>query len=128
MDLHLLLMSLELIERVCTHEKAKLESSERASHKGKKGKKRPGTKFMARVPKKVHFEKHCNLCKKHGGGYTMHNTQDCRRFEKQGKEKLDFCTTKKGGMKANPMKQNFAHLSKKLEKLKKALMELSKKA
>jgi hypothetical protein len=52
MDLHSLLTSLEAIERVCTHETAKLESSKKASHKGKKGKKRPGTKSMARVPRK----------------------------------------------------------------------------
>jgi hypothetical protein len=51
MDLHLLLMSLEAIERVCTHEKAKLESSEKASHEGKKEKKQPGTKSMPGFPK-----------------------------------------------------------------------------
>jgi hypothetical protein len=66
-DLRSLLMSLEAIECVCTHEKAKLESSEKASHKGKKRKKQPGTKSMARVPKKVRFEKHCNLSKRLGG-------------------------------------------------------------
>ncbi len=82
MDLRLLLTLLEAIERVCTHKKAKLESSKKASHKGKKGKKHPGTKSMARVPKKVYFEKHCDLCKKHGGAYTTHNTRDCCRYEK----------------------------------------------
>ncbi len=34
-DLCLLLTLLEAIERICTHEKAKLESSAKASHKGK---------------------------------------------------------------------------------------------
>ena len=80
-----------------------------------------------RVPKKVCFEKHCNLCKKHGGAYTTHNTRDCRRFEKDGKEKSDFCAAKKGGKEANPMNHNFAQLSKKLNKLKKVLKKLSKK-
>ncbi len=75
MDLHLLLMSLETIKHVCTHEKAKSESFKKASDKEKKEKKHPGTKSMARVPKKVCFEKHCNLCKRHGGTYTMHNTK-----------------------------------------------------
>jgi hypothetical protein len=56
-----------VIERVWTYKKAKPESSKNASHKGKKGKKCPGTGCTARVPKKVCFEKHCNLCKKHGG-------------------------------------------------------------
>jgi hypothetical protein len=87
MDMRLLLTSLEAIEHVCTYEKGKLDSykkSEKSSNKGKKGKKRPGTNFLARVPKKVHFEKHCNLCKKHGGAHTMQNTPDCHRFEKDG--------------------------------------------
>jgi hypothetical protein len=61
MDMHLLLISLEAIERVCTYEKGKSESSEKSSFKSKKGKKRPGTKATIRVPKKVCFEKHCNL-------------------------------------------------------------------
>jgi hypothetical protein len=65
MDMHSLLTSLEAIKRVCAHDKGKLDSykkSEKSPNKGKKGKKRPGTNFLARVPKKVHFEKHCNLC------------------------------------------------------------------
>ena len=58
MDMHLLLTSLEAIEHVCTYKKGELESSEKSSHKSKKGKKCPGTKAMIRVPKKVCFEKH----------------------------------------------------------------------
>jgi hypothetical protein len=128
MDLHLLFTSLEAIERVCTHEKAKLESSKKASHKGEKGKKRPGTKSTARVPKKVCFEKHCNLCKKHGGTYTTHKTKDCCRYEKDRKEVSNFCAANRGGKKTNPVIQNFAQLSKKLDKLEKALKKSSKKA
>ncbi len=111
MDMRLLLTSLEAIERVCTYKKAKQESSKESSHKGKKGKKHPGTKSTARVPKKVCFEKHCNLCKKHGGTYTMHNTRDCCRFKKDGKEKSDFRAAKKSSKKANPLNQNFAQLT-----------------
>jgi hypothetical protein len=99
MDMRLLLTLLEAIKRVCTYKKGKSESSKKSSHRGKKGKKHPGTGSTVRVPKKVHFEKHCNLCKKHGGAYTMHNTCDCHRFEKDGKEKSDFRATKKGGKK-----------------------------
>jgi hypothetical protein len=127
MDLHLLLTSLEVIELVCTHKKGKSESSKKASHKGEKGKKCPGTESMARVPKKVYFEKRCDLCKKHGGTYTTHNTHDCCRFEKDGKEKSNFRAAKKGGKKANPVNQNFTQLSEKLKKLEKALKKLSKK-
>jgi hypothetical protein len=77
MEMRLLLTSLEAIERICTYEKGKSDSykkSEKSSNKGEKGKKRPGTNFLVRVPKKVRFEKRCDLCKKHGGAYTMHNT------------------------------------------------------
>ncbi len=93
------------------------ESSKKSSHKSKKGKKCPGTKAMVRVPKKVCFEKHCNLCKKHEGAYTTHNTHDCR----------DFCTAKKGGKKGKPVNHNFAQLTKKIEKLEKALKKSGKK-
>jgi hypothetical protein len=73
MDMCSLLMSLEAIECICTQEKAKSESSEKASYKGEKGKKCPGTESTARVPKKVHFKKHCNLCNRHGG--TVYHAQ-----------------------------------------------------
>jgi hypothetical protein len=128
MDMRSLLTSLEVIKCACTHEKAKLESSKKAFHKGEKGKKRPGTKSTARVPKKVRFEKHCNLCKKHGGANTTHNTHDGCRFGEDGKEKSNFCAAKKGGKKANPVNRNFVQLTKKIEKLKKALKKSSKKA
>jgi hypothetical protein len=127
MDMRLLLMSLEAIKRVCTHNKAKLESSKKASHKDKKGKKRPGTKSMARVPKKVRFKRHCDLRKKHESVYTIHNTRYCRGFEKDRKKKSIFCTAKKGGKKANPINHNFAQLSKKLDKLERAFKKSSKK-
>jgi hypothetical protein len=102
MDMCLLLTLLEAIERICTYKKGKLESSKKSSHKSKNGKKCPGIKATVRVPKRVCFEKHCNLCKKHGGTYTMHNTCNCRRFEKDGKEKSDFCAAKKNGRKVIP--------------------------
>jgi hypothetical protein len=130
MDMCLLLTLLEAIKCVCTYEKGKLDSykkSKKSSNKGKKGKKRPGTNSTARVPKKVCFEKHCNLCKKHGGTHTMHNTCDCHRFEKDGKEKSSVCSAKKGRYKSNPVNQNFAQLTNKIKKLEKALKKSSKK-
>jgi hypothetical protein len=128
-----LLTSLEAIERVCTYRKGKLdnfEKSDKSSNKGKKGNKHPGTNSMVRVPKKVcfeKFEKHCKLCKKHGGAHTTHNTHDCRRFEKDGTEKSSFRAAKKGGKKNYPVNQNFAQLSKKIDKLDKALKKSGKK-
>jgi hypothetical protein len=106
--------------------KGKLKSTKKSSHKSKEGKKRPGTEATVRVTKKVFFEKHCNLCKKHWGVYIMHNTCDCHRFEKDGKEKSDFRTAKKGSKKGNPVNHNFLQLTKKFEKLKKALKKSGK--
>ena len=122
-DIRSLLQSLEAIERVCGQEgnaKSNPSRDEKPSGSKKKGTKRPGTE-SPRVPKKVRTEKHCDLCKKHGGAYTTHNTRDCRRFEKDGTEKADFRAAKKGGKKPNPTKQSFAQLSEKLDKLEKVL-------
>jgi hypothetical protein len=130
MDMRLLLTSLEAIECFCTYEKGELDSykkSAKSSNKSKKGKKCPGTNCLARVPKKVRFEEHCNLCKKHGGTHTMHNTCDCCRFEKDGKEKSNFRAAKKGGYKSNPIKQNFVQLTNKIKKLEKVLKKSGKK-
>ncbi len=130
MDMRSLLTLLEAIERVCTYEKGKFDSfekSDKSSNKGEKGKKHPGTNSTVRLPKKVHFEKHCNLCKKHGGAHITHNTHDCRRFEKDKKEKSSFCAAKKGRYKSNPVNQNFAQLTNKIEKLDKELKKSSKK-
>ncbi len=103
MDLHLLLMSLEASEHVCTQEKAKSESSEKASNKGKNGKKQPGTEHTARVPEKAStHKKHCDLCKKYGGMHTMHNTKDCQ-YEKDRKLKADFHAAKKRKAERNPI-------------------------
>jgi hypothetical protein len=130
MDMRSLLASLEAIERVCTHEKGKsdnLEKSDKSSNKGEKGKKLPGTDPTVRVPKKVQFEKHCDLCKKHGGAHTTHMTCDCRKYERDGTKKSSFRTAKKGGKKNYPVNQNFAQLTKKIDKLEKALKKSGRK-
>jgi hypothetical protein len=102
MNMRLLLTLLEAIKHVCTYKKGKSESSKKISNKGEKGEKHPGTGSTARVPKKVHFEKHCDLCKKHGGAYTTHNTRDCHRFEKDRKEKSNFRSLRKAERKVIP--------------------------
>ncbi len=55
----------------------------------------------------------------------MHSTKDCHMYKKDGTEKADFGTAKKGGKKPNPTKQSFAQLSKKLDKLEKAIKKQS---
>ncbi len=103
MDMHTLLTLLEAIERVCTHEKGKPDKkSKKSSFNGKKGKKWPGTDLTVHVPKKVRFEKNCDLCKKHGGTHTTHTTRECCKYEKDGTEKFSFRTAKKGGKKNYP--------------------------
>jgi hypothetical protein len=128
MDMRSLLTSLEAIERVCTHEKGKPdEKSKKPSFKSEKGKKCPGTSPTVRVPKKVRFEKHCDLCKKHGGARTTHNTVECRKYKKDGTEKSSFRAAKKSGKRSYPVNQNLAQLTKKIEKLEKALKKSGKK-
>ena len=50
----------------------------------------------SRIPKKskqVGFsDKHCALCKKHGGPHKSHNTRDCRKYNSDGTP-----TKRKGG-------------------------------
>jgi hypothetical protein len=128
LDMRTLLTLLEAIECVCTHEKNKQEEkSEKSSFNGKKEKKRPGTDPTARVPKKGRFAKNCNLCKKHGGAHMTHSTGECRKYEKDGILKASFLAAKKGGRKSYPANQNFAQLTKKIEKLEKALTKSEKR-
>jgi hypothetical protein len=122
-DMRSLLQSLKAIEGLCGQEisdKSNPSRDEKPLHSEKKGTKRPGTE-SPRVPKKVRTEKHCDLCKKHGGAYTTHNTRDCHCYEKDRTEKSDFRAAKKGGKKPNPTKQSFAQLSEKLDKLEKVI-------
>ncbi len=46
---------------------------------------------------------------------------------KRTERRKHFCAAKKGGRKGNPMNHNFAQLTKKIKKLKKALKESGKK-
>jgi hypothetical protein len=128
MDMHSLQASLEAIERVCALEKSHAPSSKKVSHKNKAGAKQPSNGATNQAHKKVHFEKSCELCKKHGGAHTMHAIKDCRKYEKDRMAKADFCAAKKAGKKPNPAKQLFAQLSKKLVKLEKTHKKASHKS
>ncbi len=128
MDMRSLQASLKAIERVCTHKKALAPSSEKASYKNEAGSKRPSNGATRQVPKKVHFEKSCELCKKYGVAHTTHATKDCRKYEKDRMAKADFRAAKKASKKPNPAKQSFAQLSKKLDRLEKTLKKASHKS
>ena len=89
--MRLLLLSLKAIKWVCGQEKFEKHNAscdEKASHSENKDTKRPGTEATARVPKKARAKKHCDLCTKHGGTYTMYNTCYCCRFETDVMEKI----------------------------------------
>jgi hypothetical protein len=58
----------------------------------------------------------------------MHTTHECCRFEKDRKEKSNFRAARKGSKKGNPINHNFAQLTKKTEKLEKALKKSGKKS
>jgi hypothetical protein len=127
MDMPSLQASLKAIERVCAPEKTHAPSGEKASYKNKVGAKQPSNGATKQDHKKVHFEKSCKMCKKHGGTHTTHATKDCRKYEKDRTVKTNFRSAKKADVKPNPAKQSFAQLSKKLDKLEKTLKKVSQK-
>ncbi len=62
-----------------------------------------------------------------GGAHTTHNAGECCKYEKDGAEKSSFRAAKEGGKRSYPSKQNFAQLTKKIEKLEIALKKSGKK-
>jgi hypothetical protein len=88
-----MLYDLETIEKVFVeknNEKAKASAAKAgtAPQKGdsvprKKGK---GGSSGGPAPKKARTAKYCKHCKAVDGPYQTHNTSDCRRFDKDGKE------------------------------------------
>jgi hypothetical protein len=56
-----------------------------------------------------------------------HSTGECHKYEKDGTLKASFRAAKKGGKKSYPSNQNFAQLTKKIEKLEKALKKSGKR-
>jgi len=54
----------------------------------------------------------CALCEEHGGLAHTHKTEECRKYDKNGKRKTG---------KGKPSKSNFVQVTKELEELKKEL-------
>jgi hypothetical protein len=80
---------------------------------------------IPKKPKKVGWtEKHCVLCKKHGGAHTTHNTRECRRYNKDGTlvKKLGS-TTKPHSKERKSEGVNFAQIVR--TELRKALRKKS---
>ena len=82
---------------------------------------------IPKTPKKVGWaDKHCVLCKKHGGPFKSHNTRDCRCFNKDGTP----IKNRGGAIKPQASKKglegtNFAQLV--CAKIKKALCKHARK-
>jgi hypothetical protein len=79
-----LLLVLEKVEN-----NAELETKPSGTNKTKGAEpKRKMESMDSHVPKKAKkegwVEKHCVLCKKHGGAHKSHNTRDCRHYNKDG--------------------------------------------
>ena len=55
-------------------------------------------------------QKHCQLCQEHGGAAHTHNTKDCRKYTRDGKERPDFGKGKPSGKPSSSSKN---HVSKK---------------
>ncbi len=83
------------------------------------------------TPKKARTAKYCKHCKAVDGPYQTHNTSDCRRFDKDGKEvgkpHKPFDPAKKLWKKGGCNLGQMAYQTKKLEKLEKKLKKSKSK-
>eukprot|EP00804_Cyclotella_cryptica_P008522 CCRYP_007527-RA/>CCRYP_007527-RA protein AED:0.46 eAED:0.46 QI:0/-1/0/1/-1/1/1/128/120 len=82
---------------------------------------------IPKKPKKVGWtDKHCVLCKKHGGPHKSHNTRDCRRYNKDGTPiKKNGAQVSPNSKERKPEGANFAQIVR--AELKKALRKKSGK-
>ena len=85
-DMQSLMDTLEIIKKSEYDKKPKAsvsgENKKSGESKGGNPKKdgKRGVSFREeRAPKKARTEKLCDLCKKHGGAHTTHNTGDCNK-------------------------------------------------
>ncbi len=74
-----------MVEKKGANLKAKGKGSTAPSKPKGKPKRKASGGPTGRVPKKGRSEKFCQRCKAHGGPFTMHNTLDCRRCDRNGK-------------------------------------------
>jgi hypothetical protein len=104
----LLLPDLENIERVMNKkcaELAKARGKDGTALAGAKSSlmKRAYTGSSKRVPKKACSVKFCQHCKNNGGPHTSHNTNECRKYNKDGKA---VAASRKKPYKKKPYKKD----------------------
>eukprot|EP00804_Cyclotella_cryptica_P006016 CCRYP_000260-RA/>CCRYP_000260-RA protein AED:0.24 eAED:0.58 QI:0/0/0/1/1/1/3/0/279 len=102
------------------------------------GAEQPSKKFAlgARIPKKPKqarteytcVDKNCELCKKHGGAHTTHNTAECRLYNKDGTPmRGTFGQAARKSHKDSCTKKSYAQVLACMEKLEKSLKKANKK-
>eukprot|EP00804_Cyclotella_cryptica_P019027 CCRYP_014452-RA/>CCRYP_014452-RA protein AED:0.34 eAED:0.34 QI:0/-1/0/1/-1/1/1/0/132 len=98
----------------------------------------PQKKFIlgARIPKKpkqacteyTHVDKNCELCKKHGGAHTTHNTAECPLYNKDGTPAWGtFGQAAQKSREDSRPKKSYAQVLACMEKLEKSLKKANKK-
>ena len=88
-SVHKLLEALECIEKAFLTKK-NCEKPKSGAPGGGSSKKRM-VSFSDQIPKKsCKYEKHCTLCKKHGGAQNTHKTGDCKKYNLGGTPKKAF--------------------------------------
>jgi hypothetical protein len=128
MDMHMFLTSLEAIERVCTHEKGKPdEKSEKSSFNGKKGKNGQVLILRSAFPRKSDLRRIVTCVRNMGVHIPLTRLVNVVSMRKTELKKSSFRATKKGSKTNYPVNQNFAQLTKKIEKLEKTLKKSGKK-
>jgi hypothetical protein len=95
----------------------------------KNGKCKNGNSSADKTPKKACAEKHYNLCQKHGGTASTHNTSECTKYEKDGTLKSEW--GKKGPFKTTPKTKTvggnaFAQMAERMAKREKTLKKRTK--
>eukprot|EP00804_Cyclotella_cryptica_P020965 CCRYP_009287-RA/>CCRYP_009287-RA protein AED:0.81 eAED:1.00 QI:0/0/0/0.5/1/1/2/0/315 len=102
------------------------------------GAEQPSKKFAlgARIPKKpkqartdyTRVDKNCELCKKHGGAHTMHNTVECRRYNKDGTPtRGTFGQAAQKSREDSHPKNSYAQVLACMEKLEKSIKKANRK-
>ena len=114
-------------EKQSTAKPAKAQATDQPSKKFAHGARIPRKPKEARMDH-TRNDKHCELCKKHGGAHTTHNTAECRRYNKDGTPTRGaFGQASRKPREDNRSKKSYAQVLVRMEKLEKSLKKANKK-
>ena len=116
--------------------KAKVAPAAKAvDHVPRKGKREHGGGPSKGTPKKGRTDKFCKHCKAVDGPFTTHNTTECRRFNKDGSQKVFVSQIKFFDSAKKPWKKpgsgnadQISHLTEEMTKLKNKLKKSKKRS